>query len=83
MFASPPTDDLFRSRYDHRIDQRLPLAVLASRMSWQEIEARVAQVFSRKGRAVWPCPTWIFSVNRRSVWPLLATPVAPVRRCAS
>ena len=28
-----------------------PLAVLASRMPWQEIEARVAQVFSRKGCA--------------------------------
>jgi hypothetical protein len=33
------------------IDLRHPLAVLASRMPWQEIEARVAQVFSRKGRA--------------------------------
>ena len=29
---------------------RHPLAVLASRMPWQEIEARVARVFSRKGR---------------------------------
>lgn len=50
MFASPPTDDLFRSRYDHIIDQRLPLAVLASPMPWQEIEARVTHVFSRKRR---------------------------------
>lgn len=33
------------------IDLCHPLAVLASRMPWQEIEARVAQVFSRKGRA--------------------------------
>ena len=33
------------------IDLRHPLAVLASRLPWQEIEARVAQVFSRKGRA--------------------------------
>ncbi|WP_460505113.1 transposase [Hydrogenophaga soli] len=33
------------------IDLRHPLAVLSSRMPWQEIEARVAQVFSRKGRA--------------------------------
>jgi IS5 family transposase len=32
------------------IDLRHPLAVLSSRMPWQEIEARVAQVFSRKGR---------------------------------
>jgi hypothetical protein len=50
-FACPATDDFFRSRIDHMIDLRHPLAVLASRMPWQEIEARVAQVFSRKGRA--------------------------------
>jgi transposase, IS5 family len=51
MFACPATDDFFRSRIDHMIDLRHPLAVLASRMPWQEIEARVAQVFARKGRA--------------------------------
>ena len=51
MFACAATDDFFRSRIDHMIDLRHPLAVLASRMPWQEIEARVAQVFSRKGRA--------------------------------
>ena len=50
MFACPATDDFFRARIDHMIDLRHPLAVLASRMPWQEIEARVAQVFSRKGR---------------------------------
>ncbi|WP_226858625.1 transposase [Diaphorobacter aerolatus] len=32
------------------IDVRHPLAVLASRVPWQEIEAQVAQVFSRKAR---------------------------------
>ena len=51
MFACPATDDFFRARIDHMIDLRHPLAVLSSRMPWQEIEARVAQVFSRKGRA--------------------------------
>ena len=51
LFACPATDDFFRSRINHMIDLRHPLAVLASRMPWQEIEARVAQVFSRKGRA--------------------------------
>lgn len=51
LFACPATDDFFRSRIDHMIDLRHPLAVLTSRMPWQEIEARVAQVFSRKGRA--------------------------------
>ncbi|UCU97228.1 hypothetical protein [Hydrogenophaga taeniospiralis] len=47
LFSYPATDDFFRSRIDHMIDLRHPLAVLASRMPWQEIEARVAQVFSR------------------------------------
>ena len=51
MYACAATDDFFRSRIDHMIDLRHPLAVLASRLPWQEIEARVAQVFSRKGRA--------------------------------
>jgi len=51
LFACPATDDFFRARIDHMIDLRHPLAVLSSRMPWQEIEARVAQVFSRKGRA--------------------------------
>ena len=51
MFACPATDDFSRSRIDHMIDLRHSLAVLASRMPWQEREARVAQVFSRKGRA--------------------------------
>ncbi len=50
-FSCPTTDDFFRARIDHMIDLRHPLAVLASRMPWQEIEARVAQTFSRKGRA--------------------------------
>jgi len=51
LYACSATDDFFRSRIDHMIDLRHPLAVLSSRMPWQEIEARVAQVFSRKGRA--------------------------------
>src|SRR5690554_4643715 len=51
MFACPATDDFFRSRIDQMIDLRHPLAVLSSRMPWQEIDARVAQVCSRKGRA--------------------------------
>ena len=50
IFACSATEDFFRSRIDHMIDLRHPLAVLASRMPWQQIEASVAQVFSRKGR---------------------------------
>ena len=56
MFTCPATDDFFRARIDHMIDLRHTLAVLASRMPWQEIEARVAQVFSGKGRLGVPMP---------------------------
>jgi hypothetical protein len=47
------TDDFFRARLDQMIDLRHPLAVLASRMPWSEIEASLAPVFAhrdRKGR---------------------------------
>lgn len=36
------TEDFFRNRLDQMIDLRHPLAVLASRMPWQEIEASLA-----------------------------------------
>lgn len=48
MFADAATEDFFRARLDHMIDLRHPLAVLASRMPWQQIEASVAHLFSRK-----------------------------------
>lgn len=51
MFACPATDDFFRARIDQMIDLRHPLAVLASRMPWQEIEANVAHLFVRKAHA--------------------------------
>ncbi len=51
MFACPATDDFFRSRIDHMIDLCHPLAVLASRMPWQQIEASVAHLFTRKARS--------------------------------
>ncbi len=50
MFACPATDDFFRARIDQMIDLRHPLAVLASRMPWQEIEAALAHRFVRKAR---------------------------------
>ena len=50
MPTCPATEDFFRSRIDHMIDLRHPLAVLASRMPWQQIEASVAHLFSRKAR---------------------------------
>lgn len=51
MFACPATEDFFRLRLDQMIDLRHPLAVLASRMPWQQIEASVAHLFARKARA--------------------------------
>ncbi len=45
------TEDFFRLRLDHMIDLRHALAVLASRMPWQQIEASVAHVFGGKVRA--------------------------------
>ena len=45
------TADFFRSRLDQMIDLRHPLAVLPSRMTWQELEASVSHLFARKVRA--------------------------------
>ena len=49
------SDDLFHSRIDQMIDLRHPLAVLASHMPWQEIEASLAKQLARevkKGRSI-------------------------------
>ena len=49
------TDDFFRARLDQMIDLRHPLAVLATRMPWADIEAALAPAFAhldRKGRVV-------------------------------
>jgi transposase, IS5 family len=45
------TDDFFRSRLEAMIDPRHPLAVLATRMPWAEIEAALAPVFQHKDRS--------------------------------
>lgn len=45
------TDDFFRARLDQMIDLKHPLAVLASRMPWDQIEASLAPSFARKDRA--------------------------------
>ena len=57
MFACPATDDFFRARIDQMIDLRHPLAVLASRMPWQELEARVAHLFGKRPGNYIPLPT--------------------------
>jgi IS5 family transposase len=41
--SSAMTDDFFRNLLYQMIDLRHPLAVLANRMPWQEIEASLAQ----------------------------------------
>lgn len=43
-------DDFFCSRLDQMIDQRKPLAVLATHIPWQELEAFVAHRFTRHVR---------------------------------
>ena len=45
------TDDFFRARLDQMIDLRHPLAVLATRMPWDEIEKALAPAFAHKDRA--------------------------------
>ena len=44
------TPDFFRARLVDMIDLRHPLAVLATRMPWQALEATLAPTFARKAR---------------------------------
>ena len=44
------TPDFFRARLDAMIDLRHPLAVLATRMPWAEIESALAPCFARQDR---------------------------------
>jgi IS5 family transposase len=50
MFADAATEDFFSARLDHMIDLRHSLVVLASRMPWQQIEASVSHLFSRRAK---------------------------------
>lgn len=45
------TADLFRARLDQIIDLCHPLAVLTSRMPWQEIEESMLHRFAKQARA--------------------------------
>jgi transposase, IS5 family len=45
------TSDFFRSRIDVMINLNDPLAVLATRLPWDQIEAALAPMFERKDRA--------------------------------
>lgn len=44
------TDDFFRARMEQMIDLKHPLAVLASRLPWAQIESTLAPAFVRKNR---------------------------------
>lgn len=44
------TADFFRARLDQMIDLRHPLAVLAQRLPWDQIEAALAPAFARRNR---------------------------------
>jgi len=44
------TYDFFRARLDHMIDMRHPLAVLATRMPWTQIEASLAPLVAHRPR---------------------------------
>jgi hypothetical protein len=44
------SDDFFRARLDGMVDPRHPLAVLAHKMPWTEIEAALAPAFTHKDR---------------------------------
>lgn len=56
MPVCPATEDFFRARLDCMIDLRHPLAVLSTRMPWQQIEASVSHLFLRKSRVGKPMP---------------------------
>ncbi len=45
------TEDFCPNRMDQMIDLRQPLAVLANRLPWQEIEASLAQRWTRQVKA--------------------------------
>ena len=45
------TNDFFRNRLDQMVDLGHPQVVLANRMPWQEIEASLAQLWTRQVKA--------------------------------
>ncbi len=44
------TADIFQARLDTMIDMRHPLAVLANRLPWAQLETALAPVWQRKSR---------------------------------
>jgi hypothetical protein len=75
------SDDFFHSRIDQMIDLRHPLAVLASHMPCQEIEASLAKQLARKSKRVGASRRWVFLVPRPwysvRAYPMPVVPVFP------
>ena len=77
------TDDFFHSRLNHMIDMGHPLAVLASRMAWQEIEASLAHRFARQVKVSKKIDALTsLAPPFPSAVPASPTPVVPVCRFA-
>ena len=62
------TPDFFRARLDAMIDLRHPLAVLATRMPWAQIEAALAPCLTRKDRQGRAIEVSISSARRHTWW---------------
>ena len=45
-------EDFFRARLEHMIDLKHPLAVLAQRLPWSQIESTLAPLFEHKAQPV-------------------------------
>jgi len=70
--------DFFRSRIDAMINLNDPLAVLATRLPWNQIEAAVAQKFEHQNAPVKSSKTRTCLAPPRPWWVLVAAiPVGP------
>ena len=77
------TDDFFRARLDQMIDLRHPLAVLAQRLPWTQIEAALAPAFAhrpRPGKVLADCDLFGTSLELADAAPSSAgRPRLPIR----
>jgi hypothetical protein len=65
MSKTADTSDSFRPRLAEMIDLRHPLAILASRLSWAQIEAVLVRRFARRVRQAACSNTTTCSAPRR------------------
>lgn len=77
------TDDFFRARLDQMIDLRHPLAVLAQRLPWAQIEATLAPAFAhrpRRGKVLTDCDLFGTALELAGAGPSAAgRPRLPIR----